>query len=310
MIKLNPEELAVKFIACFSKKCDKESVTGPWKEELNAEQKALLIQEFQKMEFQNSSTELVLIGQGRHNKVFALSQVPFYAIKRMDKKLAYHQLASAKRAHEYVISQNCFWIQTPSSACVVDLPNSSDALYIEERLPLGMNIEEHCIFFERIFNHLESEDGTETFKKNLRKLVKQICKFAENTGFRDIGLGHNLPEVSLTGTHVCVTDFEEMDLSNSVEDIYWRLSAAFHSPLLSDKIKKRFQKKVLENIYKKELVKYEERKKYFVDREWSTSILLPPTRGSIVQDYDDRVAINRRNHKSFVESILSSQGFR
>jgi hypothetical protein len=134
-------------------------------------------------------------------------------IKLTHSKDAEKQTRIAKQIHE-LIEKNRFKIRSPI-ATTVDLPGTDFAIYVEEKLPLGMNEKEHQEFWARIFIHIKSTECSPIFSENLLKIAKEISELVLKIGIWDIG-EKNLPEVASNGQYLCATDFENVseDLSN------------------------------------------------------------------------------------------------
>ncbi len=210
-------ETAHKFIDHFSKEQTNTPLCSPWTPLLTDEQKERLVSEFSDGTKEGADSSFNYLAEGNHNVVTTHAQFPKLVFKEMSLKNAEAQLKAAKATHAFVLSQSPFWCRTPVATVIpmkIEGTEELRALYVEERLPIGLDVEENQEFWCRIFMHLNSENCTPLFRENLFSLVQQMCALVEHVGFWDAG-SHNFPELSLDGTHICAVDFDEMPLDST-----------------------------------------------------------------------------------------------
>ena len=207
-------ETANKFIDHFSKEQTNTPLCSPWTPLLTDEQKEHLASEFIEGTKEGADSSFNYLAEGNHNVVTTHAQFPELVFKEMSLINAEAQFKAAKATHEFACSQSPFWCRTPVATVIpMKIEGSEElrALYAEELLPIGMDPEENREFWCRIFIHLDSENCTPLFRENLFSLVQQMSALIKRVGFWDAG-SHNFPELSLDGTHICATDFDDMPL--------------------------------------------------------------------------------------------------
>jgi|GEM_PF-1643899 len=186
------------------------------------------------------------LNKGKHNVVWGHLDFPSIVVKLMSCEAASKQVLVAERARAFAKEQNPFWCRIPLSTCI-EVPEmlaagEPRALYIEERLPLGMDWSGHREFWARVFTHSQSAECLPIFKENLVKLVSQMASLIVNIGIWDVGL-KNFPEVSMDGKYVCAVDFENVDLDKkSVYDGLQRLASLFPLPLFRSTLWEAYQR--------------------------------------------------------------------
>lgn len=154
-------------------------------------------------------TSFYIVGQGSRNIVWGHPRYPNIVFKLMDPDAANSQIRTAKKTFEVTREMNNCWIQIPKTSSV----NAGKiTAYIEERLPLGLDIFQHEEFWARILLHYQSTKSSNLFRTNLETLISQVQILIERVGFCDI-IYRNLPEVRIDGTGVCGTDFENVELT-------------------------------------------------------------------------------------------------
>jgi hypothetical protein len=161
------------------------------------------------MNKQPEGTLFYKVGSGNHNTVWGHPNYPNLVFKLMDQKKADHQVQVAQKAYEVTQQQNNCWVQIPRASSI----NVGEvAVYIEERLLLGLNEEQHQEFWARVLAYYQSSECSDEFKTHLQALVGQIQLLVEKVGIWDVGY-KNLPEVRTDGKGVCGTDFEGVGLN-------------------------------------------------------------------------------------------------
>lgn len=206
---------------------------------ISTQERTQLTQIFKKRQGEISSKKSLQepfkkIGQGSHHGVWVHPDYPQLVYKIMDKQSADQQVKVAEKTLEFTKGFERSWIQIPR-ATSIDLGTVS--IYVEERLPLVCNPDEHQEFWARVILHYQSA-ASPLFKENLKELVGQIKALIEEVGFWDIG-DKNLPEVRADGAGVCATDFEnvQMETKTNVGEGIRRLACMFPvTPLVEDVI--------------------------------------------------------------------------
>lgn len=220
------------------------------------------------------------VGRGKHNIVWGHHNYPNIVFKIMKLEDATKQELVAKKALETAREMKQSWVQIPRATSIeVD----TIAVYVEERLPLNLNLVEHQEFWVRVITHYQSSSSP-LFRQNLTTLIQQIQNLIEKVGFWDVGY-HNLPEIRTDGIGVCAVDFENVDLDgqNRIEGIE-RLATLFPVSPLVDGLSTKYEENIPE-IYKKELKRYEETMNMY--KQWQLNINLPlPSQESIKRQFE------------------------
>lgn len=194
------------------------------------------------------------VGKGKHHTVWGHPNYPNLVFKITHKQDAEKQEQVSKEALEVTRNmEQRSWVQIPR-ATSFDVEKLT--VYVEERLPLNLNMHEHEEFWARIFTHYQSAEASPLFRQNLATLIDQIQELVEKVGIWDVGY-KNLPEVRTDGSGVCGTDFENVD-KRSVADGIQRLTDLFPISPLVDKLSKRYEKET-PALYAEELEKYQQK---------------------------------------------------
>lgn len=231
------KKIADLFIATLSKEKSLHAV--PVQEFLTTdEQRALttlctpeIIQRLAKGE--KGSTDFLKLNCGNHTTVWIHPQHPKVVFKIMKQSQASKQQEISRLAYAVTQQIEGCWVKIPRST-QIDLDQIS--VYVEERLPLELNSDQHNELWAHVLSHYKSAQATVTFKSNLKSLINHILILIERVGFWDVG-NHNLPEVSIDGSGVCATDFENvtLGLSNKHQGLE-RLAKLFPEPTLSEEL--------------------------------------------------------------------------
>ncbi len=304
-------DTAEQFIAHFSQSEPSNAPTSPWKE-LSEQDKQRLVNDLKPCEERSThsyddnvllkGTGYYYMGRGKHHNVWGHQDFPDRVFKRMDSETALTQVQVAKATHGFVSKQNPFWCRCPFAE-IIELPNSKEVLYVEEKLHIGMSLNEHDEFWTRIFIHLDSSECSPLFKENLFALVKQINILIEEFGFWDVGL-HNLPEVAYNGTYVCVTDFENIDPNKkSLPDGMRRLASLFCHHSFQTYFSERYKQAALEIQSQWEIDNYNQRKTlYGEDCDW---INQPKSPEQLMSDFHDGVSRGQQSTSAKKEALIA-----
>ncbi|MBS4168673.1 hypothetical protein [Parachlamydia sp. AcF125] len=231
---------------------------------MSDEDKGLFLKTFSSVELNNLSTNqasssFFLVGRGKYHRVWGHPHYPHLVFKITDREDTRKQEQGGRKVLSITQKiKNC-WVQVPRATFMTA---EKVSIYVEERLPLGLNIVEQEEFWARILSHYQSNAASDRFKTNLHHLVNQIQLLVEKVGFWDIGF-HNLPEVRLDGMGVCGTDFGNLceDPSNISEGIE-RLAYLFPLPTLVEKLDKRYYQ-AISVLFQKQLEDYERNKRWY-----------------------------------------------
>lgn len=211
------------------------------------------------------------IGKGHYNVVWGHPDYPHIVLKIMKKEAAEQQEQVAKNTLQTMKQIKDPWIQVPRATKIhvpVNDPASLNepplSVYIEERLPLALNANEHEELWARVITHYESPDCPQTFKTNLQALIQQIQHLVETIGIWD--LGHkNLPEIRVDGKGACATDFENVQDLSSVNRGLEQIAKLVPISPIVDPIIKRYQEELQlqkkdDDAEKKFIITLEEKK--------------------------------------------------
>lgn len=237
---VTPELAALRFIERFSQDGPPTpSASSPWRPLVDESSRATLQQEiachptlFKDPKNVERHSNFKYLTQGYNFSVLTHKDHPDCVFKFMPNKTAEEQHRTCQKIHALAISQEKFWVRVPVST-LIPLPCiPTHSLYVEERLNLGMDKDDHAEFWARILLYGQSDLANTQFHENLRLLIDNVSDLVLKFSFWDVGL-HNLPEVSLDGRYVCAVDFEQISdtpLTDAIADGMNRLMSLFPVP--------------------------------------------------------------------------------
>ncbi len=241
---ITPEITALRFIDRFSQSGPPSpSASSPWHPLLDDPSIAELQKEVAKTsrlfadpKKVGDHSDFSYLTRGYNFSVLGHKNHPDCVFKLMPKETALQQHTICQKIHAFATSQEKFWVRVPVST-LVPLPSiPTHSLYVEERLQLGMDMEQHAEFWARIFLYYQSGQANEQFYENMHLLIDNVSDIVLNFSFWDVGL-HNLPEVSQDGQYACAVDFENISgerQTDVIADGMNRLMSVFPIPGLSD----------------------------------------------------------------------------
>lgn len=187
-----------------------------------------------------------VLGQGAHNTVWGHPEYPQLVFKVTTRSQASIWEKVALKTVEKVATMDPCWVFPPRAAVIpvegcVNFSFEPVSVYVEERLPIGLNRYEHTEFWARVMTHYRSDSCNPSFKTHIKKLIDQIQCLVEELGFDDAGF-HNLPEICLDGEGIGITDFEGTEKENKqlVAKGLLAIAEVFVYPELVDKIKQKY----------------------------------------------------------------------
>jgi hypothetical protein len=241
---------------------------------ISKEKKAELIEIFKRtvdeLSEKRPNSEFYLVGKGKHHAVWGHAKYPKIVFKLMAHEDAAKQEKVACQSLEVTQQIEHCWVQIPR-ATLFEINQFS--VYVEEKLPLALNMEEHREFWARVISHYQSSNATASFKSNFENMIEHISILIEKVGFWDVGY-HNLPEVRADGKGVCGTDFENInsDLRNLPEGLF-RLASLVPIPPFSKSLAIKYETYV-PLLHARALEMYEQEKSWGYIKEPKQEIIM------------------------------------
>lgn len=307
-------ETAAQFIALFEQPLEKHNLSSTWEPLLSLKEKASLLGAH--AIYNSNLTEHIAdkrdrdnllensgffkIGQGHHFEVWSHHEFRHLVFKKMSLKDAKKQYEVAQRIHEFASQKKGFLCRVPV-ADFIELPtkncrNETEALYVEEKLPLGLGMDGHQEFWSRIFAHFSSDNCASIFKDNLFVIINDVVSIVETQGFWDTGL-HNLPEVSLDGSYVSVTDFENISKVGLSAEGFQRLAEVFSHETYIPYFREKYCTTVVKQDFIDELKMVENTKK-ICGRE-----RIPKSEQQLIQSFKRKIADSLALNQARQEAI-------